>query len=234
MLNLSIIICFANASSLAHCIANILRFIIVVIVPQPPPPPPPLAPSSFVSTMVYRRRNDQQPHGATLSNPIPATSTIVAARMKNDDDDDDDRTEALDVVDVAAGAASSGNNAVRSARAPYGRACNSYSRSRYSIIANAPVVAEASSAHVEASYARCRASHERRASNMTSVRAFDWCVSVPRSKVVRLRAESNSSAAAAAVVDDDDDVGDEETRDSYAAIAFSRIVDRGMDLAMLP
>ena len=68
---------------------------------------------------------------------------------------------------------------------------------------------------------------------MTSVRAFDWCVAVPRSKVVRLRAESNSSAAAAAVVDDDD-VGDEETRDSYAAIAFSRIVDRGMDLAMLP
>jgi hypothetical protein len=184
--------------------------------------------------MVYRRRNDQQPHGATLSNPIPATSTIVAARTKNDDDDD--RTEALDVVDVAASAASSGNNAVRSARAPYGRACNSYSRSRYSIIANARkvVVAEASSARADASYARCRASHERRASNMTSVRAFDSCVAVPRSKVVRLRAESNSSAAAAAAVVDDDDVGDEETRDSYAAIAFSRIVDRGMDLAMLP
>lgn len=86
-----------------------------------------------------------------------------------------------------------------------------------------------------AAAARCKASHERKVSNVTSICIFNSWFAVPRSNVVRLRADSNSSAIA--VVDDDDDdddVDDDKTRDSYATIAFSRKVDRGMDLALLP
>lgn len=55
-----------------------------------------------------------------------------------------------------------------------------------------------------------------------------------------LCADSNSSARAAddvvvvQLVNVDGDVDNDKTRDSYATIAFSRIVDRGMDFTRLP